>query len=90
MAWQRLEEEKLATEKWLAAFWKRQPEVVEEEAGALQTQAAADEVQWTQAQHMLQIERELIEEQLGLVKGNLIATGVQQKKELEGTIFGSC
>lgn len=83
MARQRLAEEKLASEKRLTAFWKRQAEAAEEEAGALQTRAAAAEVQRSRSQHALQIERELIKEQLEMVKGNLTSTGLRQKKDLE-------
>jgi hypothetical protein len=83
MARQRLAEEKLASERRLTAFWKRQAEAAEEEAGALQTRAAAAEVQRSRSQHALQIERELIKEQLEMVKGNLTSTGLRQKKDLE-------
>jgi len=83
MARQRLAEEKLASEKRSTAFWKRQAEAAEEEAGTLQTRAAAAEIQRSRAQHMLQMEREMVAEQLVLVKGNLVSTGARQKLELE-------
>lgn len=75
MARQRLAEEKLASEKRSTAFWKRQAEATEEEAGTLQTRALAAEIQRSRAQHMLQMEREMVAEQLVLVKGNLVSKG---------------
>ena len=45
MAKQRLAEERLDGEKRAAAFWRNQAEVAEDDAGRLQTRAAAAEVQ---------------------------------------------
>ena len=83
MARQRLAEEKLATERRATAFWRRQAEAAEEDAGALQTRAAAAEVQRVNVQQLLQMERERVGEQLALVKGNLVAVGARQKRELD-------
>jgi hypothetical protein len=65
MAKQRIAEERLASERRTAAFWKKQAQISEEEAGSLQTRAAAAEVQ-----------RAAIEEQLASLR--LTATAQQE------------
>jgi hypothetical protein len=60
MSKQRLAEERLEGERRTAAFWRRQAEAAEEEAGSLQTRAAAAEVQRAAMVEELECERRKI------------------------------
>ena len=57
MAKARLAEERLTGERRTATFWRRQAEAAEEEAGVLQTRAAAAEVQRASMSEELESER---------------------------------
>ena len=57
MAKQRVAEERLDGERRTGAFWRRQAETAEEEAGALQTRAAAAEVRRAAITEELECER---------------------------------
>lgn len=57
MAKARLAEERLTGERRTATFWRRQAEAAEEEAGILQTRAAAAEVQRASMSEALESER---------------------------------
>jgi len=59
MSRQRFAEERLASERKSAAFWRRQAEITEEDAGALQTRAAVAEVQRSMLEEKLRSERRI-------------------------------
>merc|ERR1719246_369243 len=83
MARQRLAEDRLAAEKRSAAFWRRQAEVVEEEAGALQTRAAAAEVSRAGMAEELDSERRKMKEYLQGLKDDFASSEVLQREAIE-------
>ena len=71
MAKQRVAEERLENERRTAAFWKKQAEAAEEEAGLLQTRAAAAEVQKSAVVEQLEGERSMSKTQIGNMRDHI-------------------
>jgi hypothetical protein len=86
MAKQRLAEERLEGEKRNAAFWRKQAEAAEEEAGALQTRAAAAEVQRAAMMEALVNERRKGNALVGSMKQRFSSTESHQKVNLQATM----
>jgi hypothetical protein len=86
MAKQRLAEERLEGEKRNASFWRKQAEAAEEEAGALQTRAAAAEVQRAAMMEALANERRKGSALVGSMKQRFSTTESHQKENLEATM----
>ena len=86
MAKQRLAEERLEGEKRNASFWRKQAEAAEEEAGALQTRAAAAEVQRAAMMEALENERRKGSALVGSMKQRFSSTESHQKENLQATM----
>lgn len=86
IAKQRLAEDRLSGERKTAAFWRKQAEAAEEEAGALQTRAAAAEVQRAAVAEVLDSERRNAASIVTLLKGRYASTEVHQKEALENAM----
>ena len=86
MAKQRLAEERLDGERRTGAFWRRQAESAEEEAGALQTRAAAAEVQRAAMAEELECERRKAAAKVESLKLRYSATEKHQKESLEAAL----
>lgn len=86
MAKQRVAEERLEGERRTAAFWRRQAEVAEEEAGALQTRAAAAEVQRSAMDEELQSHLRMTSAKVEVLKSRFSSTEVHQKEALEAAL----
>ena len=86
MAKQRLAEERLAGERKNAAFWRKQAEAAEEEAGVLQTRAAAAEVQRAAMNEELHSERQKTSQLIGTLKDRFESSDVHQRDALESAI----
>jgi DNA-binding XRE family transcriptional regulator len=86
MAKQRLAEERLEGEKRNANFWRKQAEASEEEAGALQTRAAAAEVQRAAIMEALKNEQRKGSALVGSMKQRFSSTELHQKQNLEATM----
>ena len=83
IARQRLAEERLAAEMRTCAFWRSQAEVAEDEVGALQTRAAAAEVQRAAMEEKLESERRSSQRMLSTVKEKFSSTEKRLKEQLE-------
>jgi len=86
LARQRLAEERLAGERRSAAFWRRQAEAAEEEAGVLQTRAAVAEVQRAAMSHDLESERRNKVDQISTMKQRFAMAEVHQREALESAL----
>jgi kinesin family protein C2/C3 len=86
MAKQRVAEERLEGERRTAAFWRKQAEVAEEEAGALQTRAAAAEVQRSAMDEELQSHLHMASAKVESLKNRFSSTEVHQKEALEAAL----
>lgn len=79
IAKQRLAEDRLLAERKSAAFWRRQAEAAEEEAGSLQTRAAAVEIQRALMQQTLESEKRKNQAFLSSLKENHTLAEKKQK-----------
>ena len=86
MAKQRLAEEKLDGERRTGAFWRRQAEAAEEEAGALQTRAAAAEVQRAAMAEELECERRKAAALVESLKARYVTLDQHQKEALRAAL----
>lgn len=86
MAKQRLAEERLAGERKNAVFWRKQAEAAEEEAGVLQTRAAAAEVQRASMYEELQCERQRTLELIETLKERFDSADIFQREALEAAM----
>eukprot|EP00548_Thalassiothrix_antarctica_P011644 CAMPEP_0194159936 /NCGR_PEP_ID=MMETSP0152-20130528/78112_1 /TAXON_ID=1049557 /ORGANISM="Thalassiothrix antarctica, Strain L6-D1" /LENGTH=1190 /DNA_ID=CAMNT_0038869569 /DNA_START=253 /DNA_END=3826 /DNA_ORIENTATION=+ len=86
MSKQRLAEERLASERKNAAFWRRQAEAAEEEAGVLQTRAAAAEVQRAAIHEELESERNKTSTLVSSLKKRFGSSEMHQRETLESAI----
>eukprot|EP00977_Amphora_coffeiformis_P017443 scaffold5684_cov169-Amphora_coffeaeformis.AAC.18 len=86
MAKQRLAEERLDGERRTAAFWRKQSEIAESEAGFLQTRAAAAEVQRAAFEEQIDSERRLAASKIEAMKVRLDALERQQQASAESTV----
>lgn len=86
LAKQRLAEERLDGERKTANFWRKQAEVAEEEAGVLQTRAAAAEVQRAAVHAQLESERRTVAAQLVGLRARLTTSDDSHHDALEGAL----
>jgi hypothetical protein len=86
MAKQRLAEERLAGERKNASFWRKQAEAAEEEAGVLQTRAAAAEVQRATITEELHCERQRTLLLIETLKKRFDSADIHQREALEAAI----
>jgi hypothetical protein len=86
IAKQRLAEERLAGERKNAAFWRKQAEAAEEDAGVLQTRAAAAEVQRAAINEELQHERQRTMKLVEALKLRLDSVDIRNSEALEAAI----
>lgn len=86
MAKQRLAEERLAAERKTAAFWRKQAEAAEEEAGVLQTRAAAAEVQRAAMSEELDSERRKATSLVTTMKQRYTTSESHQNEALESAL----
>jgi len=86
MAKQRLAEERLESEKRTASFWRKQAELAEEEAGVLQTRAAAAEVQRAALATQLECERRSAAEQLEGLRSRLSMSDGSHRSSLDSAL----
>ena len=86
MAKQRLAEERLAAERKTAAFWRKQAEAAEEEAGVLQTRAAAAEVQRAAMAEELESERRKATSLVNTMKKRYKTSESHQNEALESAL----
>jgi DNA-binding XRE family transcriptional regulator len=86
MAKQRLAEERLAAERKTAAFWRKQAESAEEEAGVLQTRAAAAEVQRAAMAEELDSERRKANSLVNTMKKRYMTSEARQNESLESAL----
>ena len=86
MAKQRIAEERLEGERKNAAFWRKQAETAEEEAGALQTRAAAAEVQRAAMSEALEAERRKVALLTSSMKHRASSTELHQREALESAL----
>ena len=86
MAKARLAEERLAGERRTASFWRRQAEAAEEDAGALQTRAAAAEVQRASMAEELECERRKAATLMGQLKQRLAFSEIHQREAIESAM----
>ena len=86
MAKQRLAEERLDGERRTAAFWRKQAEIAESEAGFLQTRAATAEVQRAAFEEQIESERRLADSKIEAMKNRLDALERQQQGSVESTV----
>lgn len=86
IAKQRLAEERLAAERKSAAFWRKQAEAAEEEAGVLQTRAAAAEVQRAAMAEELESERRRATSLVTTMKQRYTASESHQHDALEAAL----
>lgn len=86
MAKQRIAEERLAAERKTSAFWRKQAEVAEEEAGVLQTRAAAAEVQRAAMSEELESERRKTMALVTTMKQRYTASEAHQNDALESAL----
>lgn len=86
MAKQRLAEERLAAERKTAAFWRKQAEAAEEEAGVLQTRAAAAEVQRAAMAEELESERRKAHSLVTTMKKRFTTSESRQQESLESAL----
>jgi DNA-binding XRE family transcriptional regulator len=81
MAKQRMAEERLQSERKNVAFWKKQAELAEEEAGCLLTRAAAAEGQYALLKQELEAERTQMAEMMERVKERFASAQLHQALE---------
>ena len=86
MAKQRVAEERLEGERRTAAFWRKQAEIAESEAGLLQTRAAAAEVQRAAFEEQIESERRLAASKMETMKGRLDTLELQQRAAVEAAM----
>jgi hypothetical protein len=86
IAKQRLAEERLTGERKNAAFWRKQAEAAEEEAGVLQTRAAAAEVQRAAINEELQHERQRTMKLVEALKLRLDSVDIRNSEALQAAI----
>jgi hypothetical protein len=86
MAKQRLAEDRLAGERKNASFWRSQAEAAEEEAGVLQTRAAAAEVQRAAMIEDLESERQNTQHLIATLKTRFASSEVHKREALESAI----
>ena len=86
MAKQRLAEERLAAERKTATFWRKQAEAAEEEAGVLQTRAAAAEVQRAAMAEELDSERRKANSLVTTMKNRFTTSESRQHESLESAL----
>jgi kinesin family protein C2/C3 len=86
IAKQRLAEERLESERRTSAFWRKQAEIAESEAGHLQTRAAAAEVQRAAFEEQIESERRLAESKIEAMKGHLETLHSQQLASIDETM----
>lgn len=86
MAKARLAEERLAGERKTASFWRKQAEAAEEEAGVLQTRAAAAEVQRSTMAGELESERQKTASMVVALKGRFSMTETHQREAIESAL----
>ena len=86
MAKQRLAEERLESERRTAAFWRKQAEIAESEAGQLQTRAAAAEVQRAAFEEKMDSERRLAAAQMAALTARLESLTSQRQATLDATL----
>lgn len=89
MAKQRLAEERLAGERKNACFWRTQAEVAEEEAGVLQTRAAAAEVQRAAMMEELESERQKTTQMISTLRSRFSSTEVHSRDALDSEMSRS-
>jgi DNA-binding XRE family transcriptional regulator len=82
----RLAEERLTGERRTAAFWRKQAEAAEEEAGILQTRAAAAEVQRAALAEELESEKKLASIRTEQLQHRLAALEGHQREALESAM----
>jgi kinesin family member C2/C3 len=83
MAKQRIAEERLEGERRAAAFWRTQAEIAEEQAGVLQTRAAAAEVQRAALAEQLLCDRQRAQEEMNRLRGRYTSTDAAQRDALD-------
>jgi len=86
MAKARLAEERLSGERKTASFWRKQAEAAEEEAGMLQTRAAAAEVQRATMAEELVTERKRSSEIVSALQNRFSEIEEQQREAYETVI----
>lgn len=86
MAKQRLAEERLESERRTAAFWRKQAEIAESEAGVLQTRAASAEVQRAAFEEQIESERRLAASKMEGMKNRLDALESQHQGTVESVM----
>jgi hypothetical protein len=86
MAKQRLAEDRLAGERKNACFWRSQAEAAEEDAGVLQTRAAAAEVQRAAMIEDLESERQKTQHLISTLKTRFASSEVHKREALESAI----
>ena len=86
MAKQRLAEDRLASERKTAAFWRRQAETAEEEAGALQTRAAVAEIQRAALVEELDSERTKASATIGFLRNRLLESESKQREAFDSVM----
>ena len=86
IAKQRLAEERLSAERKNAIFWRKQAEAAEEEAGVLQTRAAAAEVQRSSMREALQCERQRTLQLIETLKKRFDSADIHQREALEAAM----
>lgn len=86
MAKQRLAEERLDNERKTAQFWRKQAELAEQEAGKLQTRAAAAEVQRSATEERLESESRLMKAQVEAISQRYSDYDQHQHDSLEAAV----
>ena len=86
MAKARLAEERLTGERKTASFWRKQAEAAEEEAGVLQTRAAAAEVQRSTMAGELESERQKTASMVVALKERFSMTETHQREAIESAL----
>lgn len=73
-------------ERRAAAFWRKQAEVAEEEAGTFQTREAAAEVQRAAMEEQLEHERRTVFEQIAALRARYTSMDTSQREALESAM----
>jgi hypothetical protein len=86
MAKARLAEERLEGERRTAAFWRKQAEAAESEAGLLQTRAASAEVQRAAVEEQIESERRLATSKVDAMRSRLDTVENQQREAIDSAM----
>lgn len=86
MSKQRLAEERLSNERKTSSFWRKQAEAAEEEAGALQTRAAAAEIHRLAMMDELQSERTRTAKMIANLQSRLVASETNQRESINAVL----